>query len=344
MQDIIESTNQVETLFSSSTVKVGRPRSKTEALGEISVRVSAALLSAFPECCEKLRLDLREALVNTVVPHSELYIVSPEEVDCKCVRWYRRNNQLKWTEEEFEVVIVEATLLYQEIFNCTNTDVLEESLIAFFNNILLKSTSKRQFVAFVGGKSVDEKINRQFKQAIRRQITVETAGEGGSSQHKLGRTWQSLKDVIFTAAMIAGRIHAVFLDESCNSSLQMEMSKYLFELTRNISWRPYIQGNIENAALFSVCLDAGGRSGQTLKETYSLMLQEISHVSRPVADAIVQAYPTLNDLFRACNTVDFLSAIPITRNNGQTRCIGPALSAKLYRIFRSLDPSMLIRE
>ena len=97
-----------------------------------------------------------------------------------------------------------------------------------------------------------------------------------------------------------------------------------------------------------------GPSGKTLPDTWSRMLQILNGVSPPVAEAIVQACPTIAQYWRRLQTESyrgetesFLQDSMVHRmgytSSGLSRRLGPAASKRIHQNFTATDPDINFR-
>uniref|UniRef100_A0A182JEW6 ERCC4 domain-containing protein n=1 Tax=Anopheles atroparvus TaxID=41427 RepID=A0A182JEW6_ANOAO len=131
-----------------------------------------------------------------------------------------------------------------------------------------------------------------------------------------------------------------------------QVANFVNQLARSIAELPYKQQQMEKYSPDQIylgnekkgCVRVEGTAG--LHQLYQAQLIKIPSVTLEIAEAIMCAYPTLNELLQAFRNADqdgpnLLANISIRRAGGpvttSNRRIGPELSKKIYLLYNSLN-------
>lgn len=295
--------------------RLGRaPRTKAEALQEIRLVVDDRLSARMVTSIDSLEAQMRVS--SSRLPHENIII------------WRRStHNTDQETETSFILIVLDA----QEIYNELKTGEL--SLVESFLHRWKASIPKTYsdiYMLITGGKSLGSRISAEINRKFRRCVI-------SGSRLKLTPTktlpaWIEIEQLLWLAGLELG-IHVQFLDRAT------QLSEHLLEMSRCIAWHPYALRHEHH----SFCTLSSKRSGKSLSETWKLMLQEIGRVSPTIADAILGTFPTAASLMAEYGSLpseiasDLLSIIAIP---GSQRCVGSAISQRIYRALTSQNPSL----
>ncbi|KXX82765.1 Crossover junction endonuclease eme1 [Madurella mycetomatis] len=127
-----------------------------------------------------------------------------------------------------------------------------------------------------------------------------------------------------------------------HTTVSLETARWIAIFTQHISTVPYRrQRDTSNDANF--CIESGQvRTGETPRETYLRMLQEIGRVTAPIAYGIAAECGTVSELVKRLKDGGPLALEKIRkgtdRNGGVSdRVVGQAVSKRLWRIFTGRD-------
>ena len=141
-----------------------------------------------------------------------------------------------------------------------------------------------------------------------------------------------------------------------HTATHVDTAEWIATFTQHISTIPYKLTRLALTTSTSSCLEPGQvKTGQDVSDTYSKILQEIIRVTPPIAQAIVNEYPSLSALSRAFRKADERGAEmgggggsallerlqkATSRNGGfSDRCVGKAISRRVYGVFMEGDPA-----
>lgn len=121
-----------------------------------------------------------------------------------------------------------------------------------------------------------------------------------------------------------------------------ETARWIAVFTQHISTAPYRrQRDAANDANF--CIDSGQvRTGDTPRDAYLRMLQEVARVTAPIAYGVAAEYGSVAALVKGLEERGPLALEKVKRGVDRTgavsdRAVGPAVSRRLWRIFTGRD-------
>ncbi|KAL1837713.1 hypothetical protein VTJ49DRAFT_3488 [Mycothermus thermophilus] len=125
----------------------------------------------------------------------------------------------------------------------------------------------------------------------------------------------------------------------------VDTARWLTIFTQHISTAPYRRQRdaATDAAGVAFCMESGQvRTGDSPRDTYVRVLQEIGRVTAPVAYGVVGEYPTLQGLVRVLETRGPLALEGVRRGVNKEgdvgeRMVGPAVSKRMWKIFLGRD-------
>lgn len=180
--------------------------------------------------------------------------------------------------------------------------------------------------------------NRQFQNAARNDAVP------ASSQPRRRATAHQIvdEDVVEDALLSLQVDHGVLIHKT---NAAVETAQWITIFTQHISTIPYRKrrDDVSTDAGFSV--ESGQvKTGETIKDTYILMLQEVARVTAPMAYGIAAQYPTVAALVRGLEENGSLALEDLRKSANRDgrltdQRIGQAISKRLYKIFTCRDPT-----
>ncbi|KAK6074516.1 ERCC4 domain-containing protein [Seiridium cupressi] len=180
--------------------------------------------------------------------------------------------------------------------------------------------------------------NRQFQNAARNDATATGAqGRRRNAAHEI------VDEEVVEDALLSLQVDHGVLIHKTNAAV--ETAQWITVFTQHISTIPYrkLRDDISTDAGFSV--ESGQvKTGDTVKETYILMLQEVARVTAPMAYGIAAEYSTITDLLRGLERAGPLALEDLRKSANRDgrltdQRIGPAISKRLYKILTCRDPT-----
>jgi crossover junction endonuclease EME1 len=178
--------------------------------------------------------------------------------------------------------------------------------------------------------------NRQFASAVR--------GNDESSQSMRRATTQTEyidEDVIEEALLELQVVHGALIH---HTNAGIETAQWIVTFTQHISTVPYRRRrDKDNAAGAGFCMEPGQvRTGDSAKDTYVRMLQEITRVTAPIAFGIAAEFESVGDLVRGLEQAGPLALQDCYKCNNKDgdrseRTIGQAVSRRMYKVFTGRD-------
>ncbi|KAH6656597.1 ERCC4 domain-containing protein [Truncatella angustata] len=180
--------------------------------------------------------------------------------------------------------------------------------------------------------------NRQFQNAARHD-----ANSSGAQTRRIAKAYEIVDEDVVEDALLSLQVdHGVLIHKT---NAPVETAQWIAIFTQHISTIPYrkLRDDISTDAGFSV--ESGQvKTGESMKETYVLMLQEVARVTAPMAYGIVAEYPTVTELVRGLEQKGSLALEDLRKSANKDgrltdQRIGQAISKRLYKIFTSEDPT-----
>ena len=181
--------------------------------------------------------------------------------------------------------------------------------------------------------------NRQFASAVRGN--EEPSSSSQSRKRKTARTQYVDEEIIEEGLLELQVIHGALIH---HTNAGIETAQWIVTFTQHISTVPYRRRRDENnAAGAGFCMESGQvRTGDSAKDTYVRMLQEITRVTAPIAFGIAAEFGSVGDLVRGleqggpstlgdcykCNNKD---------GDRSDRTIGQAVSKRMHKVFTGRD-------
>lgn len=308
--------------------KLGRPpRNKDEACSELTMYIDERLngrLQMAPQMSESFRISVLDRLDDPAL-----------------VCWKRQ----PWDQPGASLAYPVACLVFE---TATIASMLEGDLEEWLDTVRLRAGTKytQVYLVLMGFKAHRSKmavqVNRRFREAVLAGTRVPSSDRVALTQ----TNWQDMEQSLWLACSRICSSDALSPLRLVLLETPALVRSFLLEASRNVAWLPYN----EHAERFSICVVGTNiglkRSHDGPDETFRLMLLHIIRLTHPMANAIIQAYPTLACLMTAYrsrpNTQEArLLLAPIKLDNGRT--VGQAVSARVYTVFTSRDPNQFIR-
>lgn len=183
-------------------------------------------------------------------------------------------------------------------------------------------------------------LNRQFASAVR---NLGADSEPSIQSHRRGNNHPQEymdEDKIEDALLSLQVLHGALVH---HTNAPVETAQWVAVFTQHISTIPYRKAR-DASADAGFCMESGQvRTGDSAKDTYIRMLQEIARVTAPVAYGIVAKYETVTDLIRGLEEEGPLALAACRKSANKDgaltdRTIGQAISKRIHKIFLGQDP------
>ncbi|KAI2625520.1 ERCC4 domain-containing protein [Xylaria nigripes] len=182
-------------------------------------------------------------------------------------------------------------------------------------------------------------LNRQFASAVR---NLGVTAEPGPSGHRTNNQHQQYvdEDKIEDALLSLQVLHGALIHHTCTP---VETAQWVAVFTQHISTIPYRKVR-DASADAGFCMDSGQvHAGHDAKDTFVMMLQQITRISPLVAYGISTKYKSVKDLVRGFEEDGPLALVDCscaTKDGTPTdRTIGRVLSKRVHKIFLGQDPA-----
>ncbi|KAM6951154.1 essential meiotic structure-specific endonuclease subunit 2 [Aplochiton taeniatus] len=132
-----------------------------------------------------------------------------------------------------------------------------------------------------------------------------------------------------------------------------QVTDHVCAITKALSKRPFKQ--LTERSDLPFCVDgswASGvrveRHGSGLDQVWTRQIQQLNRVSPTVASAVTAAYPSPQLLLQAYQRLESeeekrgLLAGLLVKSGGKERRIGPDISARIYRVFTTINPQLVL--
>ncbi len=178
-------------------------------------------------------------------------------------------------------------------------------------------------------------LNRLFRQAVRQETTETPA------KQRTTITAADLENEFFLQAADLG-IKVNFSTATLEAQGLADLVDFIVEMTRVVAKNTWDRfHNAEDAGNSQLTLppDTKMKSGKDARDCWLRMLCQIPRITPPVADALIQHFPTFKSLMRAVNACrcdeDGQRLFEDLRlHEGEGKRIGPSISLRLYRYFK----------
>lgn len=180
--------------------------------------------------------------------------------------------------------------------------------------------------------------NRQFQTAARND-----AAPASSQARRRSTAHEIIDEDIVEDALLSLQVDHGVLIHKTNATI--ETAQWITVFTQHISTIPYRKLRDEVSADAGFSVESGQvKTGETIKETYILMLQEVARVTAPMAYGIAAEYPTVTALVRGLEQNGPLALEDLRKSANRDgrltdQRIGQAISKRLYKIFTCKDPT-----
>jgi hypothetical protein len=228
----------------------------------------------------------------------------------------------------------------------TLADLVARNAIVSEVRTLKQAFPQRQVLVLVDG--LDEyfrKIKLEIKRSFQKQVR-----EDGTSVAPAATTSSSSSSAKPDSRAIDQAILQINCTLGCNVMTVMRgetFADWMVTYTREVAVRPYekLQMNVNTR----VTIDDLGPSGKNLRDTWARMLQILSGFTPPVAEAVLQTYPTVQSLLQAyaanpAQAPRLLEDLVVNRQgynaSGLLRRLGASMSQRIYQNFHGTDPKL----
>lgn len=183
-------------------------------------------------------------------------------------------------------------------------------------------------------------LNRQFASAVR---SMGAEFESSMQSRRRGNNHPQEymdEDKIEDALLSLQVLHGTLVH---HTNAPVETAQWVAVFTQHISTIPYRKAR-DASADAAFCMDSGQvRTGDSAKDTYIRMLQEIARVTAPVAYGIVAKYETVTNLIQGLEEEGPLALAECRKSANKDgaltdRTIGQAISKRIHKIFLGQDP------
>ncbi|KFZ16735.1 hypothetical protein V502_04940 [Pseudogymnoascus sp. VKM F-4520 (FW-2644)] len=179
--------------------------------------------------------------------------------------------------------------------------------------------------------------NRQFTDAVRRQMGEEEGGT--SSQRSRKKVAEYIdEDMIEDALLRLQVMHGVLIH---HTSALVETAEWFAVFTQHIATIPYRRQRMALDTAF--CMETGQiKTGEDAPDTYVRMLQEVNRVTAPIAYGIAAEYPSVKTLVEGLKKdgKDTLTHVRKSANKDGVftdREVGKSVSKRVWSIFTGKD-------
>ncbi|XP_076804003.1 structure-specific endonuclease subunit EME1-like isoform X2 [Clavelina lepadiformis] len=334
----------------------------------------AKLKSLKPEQCLKnmvCLIDFRVAAVLganvlekklTTLSESTYKITALSEA---CVRWQRKvslydtnqiTNNMNYVndclDENFMMVVLQVSDFAMLV--CKNDADIANGLSQWANNLKENNSGIKVGIICLGLKKYNQlirnKAQRDYKQTILALSGEEEPPAGQKRKRKRETAATVTTDEIEDALVqtqLTSLVNVHFVEN------QDEFVTLIQQCTKAIAETPYKCMKRKNMMFIneksSVKVDS--HTGEGSRKVWRQMLMELHNVSPEMASAIVNGFPSLNQLLSAYQQLtpsegeNLLSEVIVRRGVGSLenrRKIGPELSRRIYRMYTSTDGNALL--
>ncbi|OBT65677.1 hypothetical protein VE03_05540 [Pseudogymnoascus sp. 23342-1-I1] len=179
--------------------------------------------------------------------------------------------------------------------------------------------------------------NRQFTDAVRRQMGEEEGGTSSQRSRKKPAEYVD-EDMIEDALLRLQVIHGVLIH---HTSALVETAEWFAVFTQHIATIPYRRQRMALDTAF--CMETGQiKTGEDAPDTYVRMLQEVNRVTAPIAYGIAAEYPSVKTLVEGLKKdgKDALTHVRKSANKDGVftdREVGKSVSKRVWSIFTGKD-------
>ncbi|KAK4166104.1 putative crossover junction endonuclease EME1 [Cladorrhinum sp. PSN259] len=180
--------------------------------------------------------------------------------------------------------------------------------------------------------------NRKFTSAVRNNLDPTSALQPGSASSSSSYISE---DLIDEALLELQLMHSALIQ---HTNAPVETSRQIAVFTEHISTAPYRrQKEKSNDAAAGFCMETGQvKTGDDNKDTYVKMLQEVSHVTKPVAFGIANEFGSVSKLVKGFEMggEKVLQGVRKSANKDGAytdRMVGEILSKRVGRVFTGRD-------
>ncbi|ELR02751.1 hypothetical protein VC83_04473 [Pseudogymnoascus destructans] len=179
--------------------------------------------------------------------------------------------------------------------------------------------------------------NRQFTDAVRRQMGEEEGGTSSQRSRKKAAEYVD-EDMIEDALLRLQVIHGVLIH---HTTALVETAEWFAVFTQHIATIPYRRQRMALDTAF--CMETGQiKTGEDAPDTYVRMLQEVNRVTAPIAYGIAAEYPSVKTLVDGLKKEgkDTLTHVRKSANKDGVftdKEVGKSVSKRVWSIFTGTD-------
>ncbi|KFY34656.1 hypothetical protein V494_06582 [Pseudogymnoascus sp. VKM F-4513 (FW-928)] len=179
--------------------------------------------------------------------------------------------------------------------------------------------------------------NRQFTEAVRRQMGEEEGGTSSQRSRKKAAEYVD-EDMIEDALLRLQVVHGVLIH---HTGALVETAEWFSVFTQHIATIPYRRQRMALDTAF--CMETGQiKTGEDAPDTYVRMLQEVNRVTAPIAYGIAAEYPSVKTLVEALKKEgkDTLTHVRKSANKDGVftdKEVGKSVSKRVWSIFTGKD-------
>ncbi|KFY45850.1 hypothetical protein V495_02789 [Pseudogymnoascus sp. VKM F-4514 (FW-929)] len=179
--------------------------------------------------------------------------------------------------------------------------------------------------------------NRQFTDAVRRQMGEEEGGTSSQRSRKKAAEYVD-EDMVEDALLRLQVIHGVLIH---HTTALVESAEWFAVFTQHIATIPYRRQRMALDTAF--CMETGQiKTGEDAPDTYVRMLQEVNRVTAPIAYGIAAEYPSVKTLVEALKKdgKDTLTHVRKSANKDGVitdKEVGKSVSKRVWSIFTGKD-------
>ncbi|KFY09149.1 hypothetical protein V492_05579 [Pseudogymnoascus sp. VKM F-4246] len=179
--------------------------------------------------------------------------------------------------------------------------------------------------------------NRQFTDAVRRQMGEEEGGTSSQRSRKKAAEYVD-EDMIEDALLRLQVVHGVLIH---HTGALVETAEWFAVFTQHIATIPYRRQRMALDTAF--CMETGQiKTGEDAPDTYVRMLQEVNRVTAPIAYGIAAEYPSVKTLVEALKKEgkDTLTHVRKSANKDGVftdKEVGKSVSKRVWSIFTGKD-------
>lgn len=304
-----------------------RARNKTEALTEVRLSLSPALLALVAAELDRRRRE------KELPPFLQEECCAEAGPGIDIARWHRAADGALL----LEGAVVDACAVWDSLAVCEYAGAIE----SFLAHRLPPSASLVYFYNW--RKAVTRHtahLNRLFRERLS-HAHDHTHNHNHAHDHAaLPPQPTEIENAVFTAGSQRG-LQCFFAQARQDPAALLDLADYLLEISRCVAWKPYhVRDANRTASVAGVTLDGHCkvRSGRGCRDTWLRMLEQIPRIPRHVALSIAHDphFASFSRLMHTLRSLDRPAACELLANvhvRGNGRRLGPALAERIHDHF-----------